>query len=69
MTHSRRLRKPGVLSRMTGTGDKGAEHLTALVLGARDLLVATYGAERGTAVLSARMEDIGFDSLRARARG
>jgi hypothetical protein len=63
VTHSRRLHKPGLLARMTGTGDKDAEHLTALVLGPRDLLVGTHGAERGTAVLSARMEDVGLDSL------
>ena len=40
VTHSRRLRKPGLLARMTGSGDKDTEHLTAMVIGTRDLLVA-----------------------------
>ena len=63
VTRSRRLRKPGLLARMTGIGDTHAEHLTAMVIGPRDLLVGTHGAERGTAVLSARLEDVGLDSL------
>ena len=63
VTRSRRLRKPGLLARMTASGDQDAEHLTAMVIGPRDLLVGTYGAERGTAVLSARLEDVGLDSL------
>jgi hypothetical protein len=32
---------------------------TALVLGAKDVLVATHGGQRGTAVLAARLEDVG----------
>ena len=56
LTNSRRLHKPGLLERLTGTGDKDAEHLTALVIGARDIVVCTHGAERGTAVLSTRLE-------------
>jgi hypothetical protein len=63
LTHSRCLRKPGLLARMTGSGDKDTEHLTAMVLGVRDLLVATQGEQRGTTVLSARLEDVGLDSL------
>jgi hypothetical protein len=58
LTHSRRLRKPGLLRRITGPADKDPEHLTALVLGAKDVLVATHGEHRGTAVLVARLEDV-----------
>lgn len=63
VTHSRRVRKPGLLARMTGSGDKDTEHLTAVVIGARELLVGTYGELRGTTVLSTRLEDVGLDSL------
>jgi hypothetical protein len=63
VTHSRRVRKPGLLARMTGSGDQDIEHLTAMVIGTRDLLVATHGEQRGTTVLSARLEDVGLDSL------
>jgi hypothetical protein len=63
LTHSTRVRKPGLLARMTGSGDKDTEHLTALALGARDLLVCTHGEQRGTTVLSARLEDVGLDNL------
>jgi hypothetical protein len=63
LTHSRRLRKPGLLARMTGSGDKDTEHLTAIALGPRDLLVCTHGEQRGTTVLSARLEDVGIDNL------
>jgi len=58
LTHSRRLRKPGLFGRLTGTADKDPEHLTVLVLGARDVLVATHGEQRGTAVLVARLDDV-----------
>jgi hypothetical protein len=58
LTRSRRLRNPGLLARLTGTADRDTEHLTALVLGAKDLLVATHGEHRGTAVLAARLDDI-----------
>lgn len=58
LTHSRRLRRPGLLARMTGAADQDTEHLTALILGDRDVLVATHGERRGTAVLSARLEDV-----------
>jgi hypothetical protein len=55
---SKRLRKPGLLSRITRTGDKDTEHLTALVLGPKDVLVGIHGEERGTSVLAARLEDV-----------
>jgi hypothetical protein len=58
VTRSRRLRKPGLFARLTGTADTDVEHVTALVLGARDVLVATHGERRGTAVLAARPEDV-----------
>ena len=58
LTTSRRLAKPGLLGRLTGTADKDSEHLTAMVLGAKDILVATHGEHRGTAVLAARLEDV-----------
>jgi hypothetical protein len=48
LTRSRRLRKPGMLARLTGTADADTEHLTALVLGGKDVLVATRGERRGT---------------------
>ena len=63
VTHSRRVRKPSLLARMTGSGDKDTEHLTAIVIGTRDLVVGTDGEQRGTTVLSARLEDVGLDSL------
>jgi hypothetical protein len=63
LTHSRRVRKPGLLARMTGSGDQDTEHLTAMVIGTRDLVVVTHGEQRGTSVLSARLEDVGVDSL------
>jgi hypothetical protein len=62
LTQSRRLRKPGLFARLTGTGDPDTEHLTAVVLGAKDVLVATHGERRGTAVLAARLEDIDVGS-------
>ena len=62
LTHSRRLRKPGLFARLTGTADKDTEHLTALVLGAKDVLIATHGERRGTAVLATRLEDVDVGS-------
>jgi hypothetical protein len=66
VTHSRRLRKPGLFARLTGTADKDAEHQTAFVIAPKDLLVATHGERRGTAVLNARLEDVDVASLAAR---
>jgi hypothetical protein len=63
LTLSRRLKKPGLLGRLTGTADRDAEHLTALVLGGRDVLVATHGEQRGTTVLTARLEDVAVGSV------
>lgn len=63
LTHSRRVRKPGLLSRAMGSGDQDTEHLTAMVIGGHDLLVCSQGEQRGTTVLSARLEDVGLDRL------
>jgi len=63
LTHSTRLRKPGLLARMTGTGDKDAEHQTAFALGPRDLLVCTHGEQRGTMVVTTRLEDVTVEAL------
>ena len=63
LTTSRRVRKGGLLSRMTGSADPDTEHDTAFVVGPGDLLVATHGERRGTAVLSARLEDLQVGSL------
>ena len=69
LTLSKRLRKPGLFGRLTGTGDKDTEHLTALVLGPKDVLVGVHGAERGTSVLAARLEDVDTSSLAERLAG
>jgi len=62
VTRSRRLRKHGAFARLTRTADRDTEHLTALVLGGKDILVATHGEQRGTAVLAARLEDVDVGS-------
>jgi hypothetical protein len=58
LTRSRRLRKPSLFERLMGIAGKDKEHLTALVLGAKDVLVATYAERGGTIVLAARLEDV-----------
>jgi len=63
VTHSRRLRRLGLVGRLTGPVDPDVEHLTVLVIGHRDVVVATHGERRGTAVLSARLEDVDVASL------
>jgi hypothetical protein len=63
LTCSLRLRKPEMFARLTGTADRDAEHLTALVLGTKDVLGATHGERRGTAVLAARLEDVEVGSV------
>lgn len=72
LTRSQRLKKPGMFARLTGTADSDTEHLTAVVLGRKDVVVVTHGEQRGTAVLAARLEDVevGSDVDRlAAARG
>jgi|GEM_PF-6947399 len=65
LTHSRRRRRSGLLARVTGSGDPDPEHQTALVIGARDVLVCTSGVKRGTTALTARLEDAGVSALSA----
>jgi hypothetical protein len=59
LTHSVRRKK-----RLFG-GDPDKEHDTALVIGAKDILVATHGSKRGTAVLHTRLDDADVGSLPA----
>lgn len=68
LTHSRKLKRTGMLSRMLG-GDTDSEHDTALVIGAKDVLVATQGDKRGTAVLATRLDDADVSSLSERLSG
>jgi hypothetical protein len=68
VTASRRLKRPGLFARMTGSSDPDTEHLTVMVLGRRDILVATMGEKRGTAVLTARLEDVEAGALEGRLR-
>jgi hypothetical protein len=63
LTLSKRLRKPGLLSRLTGAGDKDLEHMTVLVVGPKDVLVGVHGEQRGTSVLTARLEDVEITPL------
>jgi hypothetical protein len=65
LTHSRKLKRTGMLSRMLG-GDTDRAHDTALVIGAKDVLVATHGDKRGTAVLATRLDDAAVSSLSER---
>jgi hypothetical protein len=59
LTHSVRRKK----KRLFGGGDPDSEHDTALVIGAKDILVATHGEKRGTAVLHARLDDAHIEQL------
>lgn len=59
LTHSTRLKK-----RLFG-GDPDKEHQTALVIGAKDILVATHGEKRGTVVLHARLDAAAITELPA----
>jgi hypothetical protein len=68
VTHSRRLKKPGLLARMTKTGDPDSEHDAALVVGAKDVLICAHGEQRGTVVLTARLEDVDTEDKLAAMR-
>jgi hypothetical protein len=57
LTHSTRRKK-----RLFG-GDPDKEHLTALVIGAKDILVSTHGEKRGTAVLHTRLDGAEVSTL------
>jgi hypothetical protein len=65
LTQSRKLKKSGMFSKLLG-GDPDKEHQTALVIGTRDVLVATHGDKRGTAVLHARLDDADVSTLSER---
>ncbi|MDA0159451.1 hypothetical protein OM076_04175 [Solirubrobacter ginsenosidimutans] len=65
LTHSRKLKRSGMLNRMLG-GDQDKAHDTALVIGAKDVLVATHGEKRGTAVLAARLDDTDVSAMSER---
>jgi hypothetical protein len=65
LTHSRKLKRTGMLSRMLG-GDTDKAHDTALVIGTKDVLVVTHGSKRGTAVLATRLDDADVGSLSER---
>jgi hypothetical protein len=68
LTHSRRLKKPGLLARATKTGDPDTEHDAVLVIGGRDVLICTHGEHRGTVVLTARLEDVDTEDKLAAMR-
>jgi hypothetical protein len=57
LTHSIRRKK-----RLFG-GDPDKEHDTALIIGAKDILVATHGEQRGTAVLHTRLDNADVSSV------
>jgi hypothetical protein len=65
LTHSRKLKKTGMFGKLLG-GDPDKEHQTALVIGAKDVLVATHGEKRGTAVLNTRLDDADVSTLSER---
>jgi hypothetical protein len=52
-----RQRKKKTFGRMLGLADPDDEHLTAMVIGAKDLLVARYGERSGTQVFATRLVD------------
>jgi len=65
ITHSTKVKKRrGLLDRLTGSADPDTEHLTIVVIGARDLLWGTHGEHRGTNVMSTRLveADVGRQS-------
>jgi post-segregation antitoxin (ccd killing protein) len=57
-TRSVRRHKPGLLARITGSGDKDVEHRTVALFTPRYLVVAVSGEIRGVHVRSARLADV-----------
>ena len=55
-------KKGGLFGRMMGTVDPDQEHLTAMVIGVTDLLVARSGEKSGTQVFTARLTDVDLRS-------
>lgn len=57
-TRSVRLSKPGLLARMTGSGDPDTEHRSVALYTQGYLIIAITGVNRGTHVRSARLDGI-----------
>ncbi|MET8028957.1 hypothetical protein [Streptomyces avermitilis] len=57
-TWSVRLRGPGLLSRLTGSGDPDTEHRTVVVVAPRYVVVAVEGKRRGVHVRAARLDGV-----------
>jgi hypothetical protein len=57
-TRSVRLKRPGLLSKITGSGDNDTEHRTIAVITSRYLVVAITGEKRGTHVRSIRLDAV-----------
>jgi hypothetical protein len=62
VTRSVRLKRPGLLARLTKTGDPDTEHTTTALVLPRYLVVAVTGEQRGVHVRSIRLEDVSIDS-------
>ncbi|MBO2463492.1 hypothetical protein [Actinomadura violacea] len=57
-TRSTRLKRPGLLARLTKSGDPDKEHTTVALILPRYLVVAVAGEQRGVHVRSIRLEDV-----------
>ena len=68
VTHSTKRKKTGFFAKKLG-GDPDSEHDTVLVIGAKDILVATHGEKRGTAVLHSRLDNADVSTLVAAEDG
>ena len=62
-TRSVRVGKPGLLARLTGSGDKDAEHRTVALFTPRHLVIAVTGEVRGTHVRSARLDGVSLADM------
>ncbi|SNT44280.1 hypothetical protein SAMN05443665_103035 [Actinomadura meyerae] len=61
VTRSVRLKRPGPLARLTGSGDPDAEHTTVALLLPTYLVVAVAGERRGVHVRSIWLGDVSID--------
>ena len=57
-TRSVRLSRPGLLARMTGSGDPDTEHRSVALFTQGYLIIAITGVNRGTHVRSARLDGV-----------
>ncbi|MGI8334277.1 hypothetical protein ACRYCC_30355 [Actinomadura scrupuli] len=57
-TRSVRLSRPGLLARLTGSGDPDTEHRSVALYTPGYLIIAITGANRGTHVRSARLDGV-----------